>query len=189
VAIAIPNRGPEQSEAARLSQTCFPSRRSRQRYDVREHDVSDGVEPVGGVNRRVGHPDSPVPAARPVDVVAALAAGPGIGIRHFAAFAAVVEERSFRRAAKRLGYAQPTVSQQIAMLERTVSHELIERGAGQRSARPTPAGEELLGVVHQIAGLLAGTEHQLTQLPADDPAGGWSRPSAHPRFAQACSRS
>ena len=69
----------------------------------------------------------------------------GIEVRHLAALQALAEEASFQRAARRLGYSQPAVSQQLATLERIVGAQLVNRPrvshpltlteAGQRSAR------------------------------------------------------
>src|SRR5438874_7671246 len=44
----------------------------------------------------------------------------GIEVRHLAALQALAEEASFHGAARRLGYSQPAVSQQLAALERIV---------------------------------------------------------------------
>lgn len=57
-------------------------------------------------------------------------------------FVAVVEERSFSRAADRLHLAQPAVSQQVRRLERQLGAALLVRST--RRVEPTTAGERLL---------------------------------------------
>jgi DNA-binding transcriptional LysR family regulator len=68
----------------------------------------------------------------------------GLEFRQLAAFHAVAEERSFSRAARRLGYSQSAISQQVAALEAVVGHRLLERRGGQRPASLTPVGEIVL---------------------------------------------
>lgn len=67
-----------------------------------------------------------------------------VELRHLAAMVAVVEEGSFGRAATRLGYAQSTVSQQIAALERAVGGPVFDRPGGPRRVRLTPLGAVVL---------------------------------------------
>jgi DNA-binding transcriptional LysR family regulator len=67
----------------------------------------------------------------------------GLELRHLIALQAVAEERSFGRAAERLGYTQSAVSHQIATLEALVGQRLLERARGQRSVNLTQAGELL----------------------------------------------
>jgi DNA-binding transcriptional LysR family regulator len=78
----------------------------------------------------------------------------GVEVRHLAALQAVAEERSFGRAATRLGYTQSAVSQQIATLEKTVGTRLVERPGGPRPVSLTEAGDVLLrhagGIVAQL---------------------------------------
>jgi DNA-binding transcriptional LysR family regulator len=57
-------------------------------------------------------------------------------------FLAVVEERSFTRAAQRLLVSQPALSHQIGSLERSAGGALLERPP--RAVRPTALGERLL---------------------------------------------
>ena len=67
-----------------------------------------------------------------------------VEVRHLSALLAVAEERSFRRAARRLGYTQSAVSGQIAALERIVGERLVERGRGTARVALTPAGDVLV---------------------------------------------
>ena len=76
----------------------------------------------------------------------------GVELRHLAALQAVAEERSFGRAAERLGYTQSAVSQQIQALERIVDQRLVERPGGPRRVSLTEAGELLL---RHAAGIVA----------------------------------
>ncbi len=62
-----------------------------------------------------------------------------------AALIAVAEERSFTRAAIRLGVSQSALSQTIRGLETRVGIRLLNRTT--RSVSPTPAGERLLQTV------------------------------------------
>ncbi len=65
----------------------------------------------------------------------------GIELRHLAALEAVAREGSFHRAAGRLGYSQSAVSGQIALLERLVGAQLVERPGGRKAVTLTETGE------------------------------------------------
>ena len=65
-----------------------------------------------------------------------------LDIRQLETFLAVIETQSFRDAARRLGCAQPTVSQHIRKLERSLGTTLVERSASGCAA--TRAGEVLM---------------------------------------------
>jgi DNA-binding transcriptional LysR family regulator len=88
----------------------------------------------------------------------------GVEVRHLAALQAVAEERSFGRAATRLGYTQSAVSQQIAMLEKTVGAKLVERPGGPRPVSLTEAGEVLLGHAGGIVARLRAAQADLAAL-------------------------
>src|SRR6476646_10097469 len=65
-------------------------------------------------------------------------------LRHVATLAAVADEGSFGRAATRLGYAQSTVSQHIAALEKAVGGAVFDRPGGPKPVRITPLGAVVL---------------------------------------------
>ena len=77
------------------------------------------------------------------------------------AFERVVRERSFSRAARMLGIAQPTVSERVRALEQGVGGELFVRGAGRggRGAELTDFGASFLPYARRALELLdAGVE-------------------------------
>ena len=94
--------------------------------------------------------------------VASVPGWTGIELRHFLALDAVATERSFHRAARKLGYTQSAISQQIATLERVVGHRLIERpGGSQPVLRLIRAGEIVLEHAHAIGARLATAQADL----------------------------
>ena len=88
----------------------------------------------------------------------------GLELRHLAALEAVGDERSFARAAARLGYTQSTVSQQIATLERIVNARLVDRPGGPKAVSLTEAGELLLRHAERIVARLAAARADLAAL-------------------------
>jgi len=92
----------------------------------------------------------------------------GLELRHLAALQAVAEQGSFGRAARRLGYTQSAVSQQIATLERIVGQRLIERPGGPRPVSPTEAGRLLLSHAERITARLRAAQADLAALQAGD---------------------
>jgi molybdate transport repressor ModE-like protein len=88
----------------------------------------------------------------------------GVEVRHFAALQALAEEGSFGRAARRLGYTQSAVSQQIATLERIVDEKLVERPGGPRPVALTEAGLLLLRHAHAIVARLQAAQADLHAL-------------------------
>src|SRR4051795_5043429 len=65
-----------------------------------------------------------------------------MNVRQLESFVAVVEERSFTRAARRVGISQPSLSEQIRALERALGGQVLERHP--RGVSLTPAGRALL---------------------------------------------
>jgi DNA-binding transcriptional LysR family regulator len=92
----------------------------------------------------------------------------GVEIRHFAALEAVAAERSFGGAARRLGYTQSAISQQIATLERIVGEQLVERPGGPRPVSLTEAGTLLLRHAESIVARLQAAQADLQALRAGE---------------------
>src|SRR5438046_320987 len=88
----------------------------------------------------------------------------GVEVRHLAALQALAAEHSFGRAARRLGYTQSAVSQQIATLERIVGERLVERPGGPRPISLTEAGELLLRHAESIVARLKAAQADLHAL-------------------------
>ncbi|MBL8777708.1 MAG: LysR family transcriptional regulator [Acidimicrobiales bacterium] len=84
-----------------------------------------------------------------------------VELRHLVALRAVAAERSFGRAATRLGYTQSAISQQIAALERAVGEVLFERPGGPKPVALTPAGVLLLAHAEAILDRVAAAEADL----------------------------
>ena len=69
--------------------------------------------------------------------------------RRVLTFRAVAHQRSFSRAARELALSQPSVSNQVASLEREIGTRLLDRRPG--GLRLTREGEVLLGHADAIA--------------------------------------
>ena len=89
-----------------------------------------------------------------------------LDLRNLEALAAVVDEGSFRRAAARLGYAQSSISQQIAVLERAVGGEVLERPRGQGSRRLTALGTLVLESGRDLLERARDTQHRVDRFHA-----------------------
>ncbi len=86
--------------------------------------------------------------------------------RQLAAFCAVVERKSFSRAAEHLGLSQPAVSLQIAALEKRLGTRLLDRSG--RRVEPTEAGlllyrraQRMLVLEEELLEEVAGPEGEL----------------------------
>ena len=90
----------------------------------------------------------------------------GVELRHLTALRAIAETGSFGRAAKRLGYTQSAVSQQVATLERAVGERLIERPGGPRPVSLTEAGRVLLRHAEAIVARLDAARADIEALAA-----------------------
>jgi DNA-binding transcriptional LysR family regulator len=92
----------------------------------------------------------------------------GLELRHLFALKALADEGSFGGAARRLGYTQSAISQQIAVLERIVDQRLVERPGGPRPISLTQAGELLLTHADGITARLRAAQADLSVLGAGD---------------------
>ena len=81
-------------------------------------------------------------------------------------FRVVARERSFTRAARELALSQPSVSHQVAALEREVGTRLLDRGPG--GLRLTRAGTLLLEHADAIAARFELATLQLAEIADDD---------------------
>jgi DNA-binding transcriptional LysR family regulator len=70
--------------------------------------------------------------------------GVDVDLRLLRTLAAIAEEGTFGRAARRLSYTQSSVSQQVAVLERAVGGPVFDRPGGPRAVRLTPLGQLVL---------------------------------------------
>ena len=94
---------------------------------------------------------APLKPARPI----------GLQVKHLEALMAIADEGSFGGAARRLGYTQSAVSQQIAALERLVGQRLVDRSKSAEPPRLTPAGRLLLDYAETIMSVVYAAEADL----------------------------
>ena len=73
---------------------------------------------------------------------------PGPSLAETTAFVAVVELKSFTKAAKQLALSPPRVSEMVRNLEERLGVRLVERTT--RSVAPTAAGERLLARLRPV---------------------------------------
>ncbi|MBE2314490.1 LysR family transcriptional regulator [Solirubrobacter sp. CPCC 204708] len=76
----------------------------------------------------------------------------------------MADERSFRRAADRLGYVQSAISRQIAYLEQLTGERLIERSQGPKPVQLTEAGELLLNHANDILATIEAAKADIGDL-------------------------
>jgi molybdate transport repressor ModE-like protein len=92
----------------------------------------------------------------------------GVELRHLAALQAIADEGSFGRAARRLGYTQSAVSQQLATLERIVGEKLVERPGGPRPVSLTEAGKLLVRHAEAIVARLEAAQADFEAMTAGE---------------------
>jgi DNA-binding transcriptional LysR family regulator len=82
--------------------------------------------------------------------------------RFFKTFLAVMEEKSFSRAADKLGYVQSTVTTHIQFLENACKQKLFHRLS--RGVKPTAAGEKLVKFAYQFVQLGSSIEEAMGEI-------------------------
>ncbi|KEK22885.1 LysR family transcriptional regulator [Bacillus gaemokensis] len=87
--------------------------------------------------------------------------------KFFKTFIAVIEEKSFSRAADKLGYVQSTVTTHIQLLEQACKQKLFHRLS--RGVKPTEAGLKLAKFAYQFIHLGMSLEDAMNEL--DQPKG------------------
>jgi DNA-binding transcriptional LysR family regulator len=100
-----------------------------------------------------------------------------------AVFMAVAEERSFTRAAARLGTSQSALSHTVRRLEERLGLKLLARTT--RSVSPTQAGEQLLATLKPALGEIDKKLAALGRL-RDRPPGWCASPPAAMRWTACC---
>jgi molybdate transport repressor ModE-like protein len=85
----------------------------------------------------------------------------GVELRHLLALRAVAEEGSVAAAARKLGYSQPAVSQQLAALERLLGSRLVERRVGGRVVALTEPGRRVLPHARALIARAAAADAEL----------------------------
>ncbi len=83
-------------------------------------------------------------------------------LRQIQYFAAVAEHGSFRRAAERLDVTQPTLTAQVAALEKTLGTQLFERS--RTGTLPSSAGRDLLTNARRVLEEVRGFADQAAAL-------------------------
>ncbi|PPK64105.1 LysR substrate-binding domain-containing protein [Actinokineospora auranticolor] len=78
-------------------------------------------------------------------------------LRHLVSFLAIAEELHFGRAAARLHLAQPSLSQHLQRLERSVGVELVSRNSHE--VRLTPAGEAFRELARDVVARVDKAAH------------------------------
>lgn len=76
-------------------------------------------------------------------------------------FRAIVEARTFTRAAEDLLLTQPAISQRIRRLEQALGIEIFDRRTKGREFALTPMGERVLGFTDEVLSLLARLQHDI----------------------------
>jgi DNA-binding transcriptional LysR family regulator len=87
-----------------------------------------------------------------------------VDVRHLAALVAVVDEGSFAKAARALGFTQSAISQQIAALEKMVGLPVLDRPRGPRAAELTPAGHLLVECAREVLDRVERMDDELDRL-------------------------
>ncbi len=87
-------------------------------------------------------------------------------LRHLEALRAVTVEGTFGRAAKKLGYTQSAISQQIAALERVTGEKVFDRPGGPKPVRLTAAGRMLLGHAEEVLDRVARLARDMSEYKA-----------------------
>ena len=81
-----------------------------------------------------------------------------MNISHIETFLAIIETRSFSKAAKRLHVTQSTISHRLASLENELNLQLVVRDQGISVVELTPKGEELIPIAQRWVTLWKETQ-------------------------------